>query len=341
MTAVLAAVGVATLVSGFIVIGTAGAVQADEEVPCGTPAQEAVYTTIEHPAEPAVYATVVVTPAKDAWVETITHPAVPAVYETVVIGKEYLWSNPPGQGNEDNPGEGEEAGNEERWLPQGESPPGNNDPGTPGAWIIVDERDVTDQRLVTPAKDAWTEVIPHAAQPEVTEQRLVSPEVPAWTEQKLVTPAVPAGPPCEDDETPPPPVKDVCTNLNGVQPDVPKGYTEQDGICTEIEVLPTEALDVCSNIKGAQAAVPAGLEAEDGRCVRPAEEKPDEVVGPDEVLGTAEAVPTAVDAGLGGPTVTTTSTSSPLGQGLVGAGVVMLLLAGSMQMGRARGAHQV
>jgi hypothetical protein len=53
-----------------------------------------------------------------------------------------------------------------------------------------------------------------------------------------------------------------------------------------------------------------------------------------------EALPTAVDAGLGGP-VASTSSSSLLGQGLVGAGLLMLLLAGSMRTGRReRGAHR-
>lgn len=358
MTAALAAVGVATLVAGAIVMGTAGTVQADDNVPCGTPAQEAVYKTIEHPAVPAVYETVVI---EEAWTESIEHPAVTeqrmtdpgqeAIEPTygykwwVYLGNSDVkpefdadddnWHAPPGQPPAPNLPEGVEDG----------VVYSTSDGTGGGSWFYYEEV-VTDpgQEYVAPTyetvvvEEGWTEFIEH---PEVTEQKLVSPAVPAWTEQKLVTPAVPAGPPCEDDETPPPAVKDVCTNLNGVQPDVPKGYTEQDGICTEIEVLPTEALDVCSNIKGAQAAVPAGLEAQDGRCVRPAEEKPDEVVGPDEVLGTAEAVPTAVDAGLGGSAVTTTSTSSPLGQGLVGAGLVMLLLAGAMQMGRARGAHQV
>ncbi len=357
MTAVLAAVGVATLVAGSIVMGTAGSAQGvDNEIPCDTPAQDAVYETIQHPAVPAVYETVVV---NEAWTETIEHPAVTEQRMTDP-GKEYVeptygyvwWVY---NGNSDEPPELDDS----NWhAPPGQPPAPNLPDGVEagvvystseedggGSWFYY-ERVVTDpgQEYVAPTyetvvvKAAWTETIEH---PAVTEQRLVSSAVPAWTEQKLVTPAVPAGPPCEDDETPPPPVKDVCTNVNGVQPDVPKGYTEKDGICTQIEVLPTEALDVCSNIKGAQAAVPAGLEAEDGRCVKPEADKPDEVVGPDEVLGTAEAVPTAVDAGLGGPTVTITSTSSPLGQGLVGAGLVMLLLAGAMQMGRARGAHQV
>jgi hypothetical protein len=161
--------------------------------------------------------------------------------------------------------------------------------------VVVPER--TEQRLV---KEAWTETIKH----------------PAVTEQKLVKPAVPAGPPCEDDETPPP-VKDVCDNLPGVQKDVPKGYTEVDGVCTQDEVKPAET----EKPKPTKAPAP-------------------DVVAPDEVAGTTEAVPTAVAAGLGGPTSTHASTSGLLGQGLVGAGLLMLLLAGALQVGRERGAHQ-
>jgi hypothetical protein len=67
-----------------------------------------------------------------------------------------------------------------------------------------------------------------------------------------------------------------------------------------------------------------------------------DVVAPDEVAPSAEALPTAVAAGIGGPTNTDASTGSLLlGQGLVGAGLLMLLLAGATQLGRReRGAHQ-
>jgi hypothetical protein len=53
-----------------------------------------------------------------------------------------------------------------------------------------------------------------------------------------------------------------------------------------------------------------------------------------------EAVPTAVDAGFG--PAAPVGQDGPLGQGLVGGGLLMLLLAGSMQMGRReRGAHEL
>lgn len=78
--------------------------------------------------------------------------------------------------------------------------------------------------------------------------------------------------------------------------------------------------------------------------------QPDEVEGVDSdrpkarpqpvVAGQPEALPTAVDAGLA--PVAAASPSSPLGQGLLAGGLVMLLLAGALQAGRReRGAHEV
>lgn len=101
------------------------------------------------------------------------------------------------------------------------------------------------------------------------------------------------------------------------------------------EVLPTEAEDVCPNIPGAQGSVPDGLVLEDDRCVAPTDEPTDEV------LGTATAVPTAVDAGLGGPLPTSLSTADLVGRSLVGGGLVLLMMAALMQAGRLEhGAHQ-
>jgi len=55
----------------------------------------------------------------------------------------------------------------------------------------------------------------------------------------------------------------------------------------------------------------------------------------------AAPVPTSVDAGIGGPMAGSTTTTL-LGQGLVGGGLMLLLLAGWMRKGQLpRGAHQV
>jgi serine protease len=105
------------------------------------------------------------------------------------------------------------------------------------------------------------------------------------------------------------------------------------------EVLPTEEVDVCTNIAGPQSAVPAGYTEKDGVCTEVAgteTEKPTP-----EVLGVQQEVPTAVNAGLG-DIAPTTSSSGMLGQGLLGGGMVMLLLAAWLKFGRVeRGAHQV
>jgi hypothetical protein len=305
MSAAIAAVGVASLIAGAVVLGAAGSAQgAEQEVPCGTPAQEAVYETIHHPAQPAVYETVVVQEGKEAWTEEIEHPAVPPVYDTVVVGVEYEYVHR-------NPGHPQSP----RWEVDGWNAESN--PGSDGWTKTGETREVTEQVLVSEGKDAWTEVIDHPEVPEITEERLVTPAKEAWTEEKLVSPAVPAGPPCvEEPETSPPPVTDVCTNLPGDQATVPVGFTGTDGVCVEDVV--------------------AGDEGEESEP----KSKP-ERVQPAEVLD-AEAVPTAVAAGLGGPVAPVGSSAGLLGQGLVAAGLLMLLLAGSAQLGRRRrGAHEV
>jgi hypothetical protein len=122
------------LAFGGIAFSASAADAAD--VPCGTPAVEAVYETVHHAEVPAVYEAVEVTPARPARDEVIHHEAVPAVFETDVITPEVpaydtsiehaaippvyetwnLWSNPPGGGNTANPGQGEEQGEEEQWV---------------------------------------------------------------------------------------------------------------------------------------------------------------------------------------------------------------------------------
>jgi hypothetical protein len=60
---------------------------------------------------------------------------------------------------------------------------------------------------------------------------------------------------------------DVCTNIDGVQTEVPSGYTESGGICTETSGGGgTELTDMCSNIEGVQTEVPQGMTAVEGIC---------------------------------------------------------------------------
>ncbi|WP_156163631.1 hypothetical protein [Demequina subtropica] len=65
-----------------------------------------------------------------------------------------------------------------------------------------------------------------------------------------------------------PPVVDVCSNLEGVQTEVPAGYkTHQDGTCSPCE---PPRIDVCKNLDGMQTTVPEGYEVdEDGNCTIP------------------------------------------------------------------------
>lgn len=109
---------------------------------------------------------------------------------------------------------------------------------------------------------------------------------------------------------------------------------------TDCEVAPTEAADVCTNIKGAQTEVPEGYSLVEGLCVAD-EVAPTEAVSPAAPAVGPVVVPTAVDAGLPGPTSVETGIGSPLGLGLIGAGLMMLLAAGALQTGRReRGTHE-
>ncbi|HEU4512289.1 MAG TPA: hypothetical protein VFR87_04225 [Nocardioidaceae bacterium] len=137
------------------------------------------------------------------------------------------------------------------------------------------------------------------------------------------------------------------------QPQVSTQQQVRDATAAECpaEVLPSESVDVCPNLAGVQEAVPADYSMVNGKCVKDTVEgfetekpkpRPEPVLGdrPDAVpVAVPEALPTAVDAGFG-PTGAVPQ-GSLLGQGLVGGGLLMLLMAGSMQMGRReRGAHE-
>lgn len=108
---------------------------------------------------------------------------------------------------------------------------------------------------------------------------------------------------------------DVCPNITGNQPTVPKGMTkDSSGDCVAPEV--------------------AGTETASPKPTKTPHEKPT-------VKGT-EAVPTAVDAGLPGPTATASSPVDLMAMSLVVGGFALLMSAGWMQIGRrTRGVHQV
>jgi hypothetical protein len=341
LSAAVAALGATSLVAGAVVLGAAGAAQGvEQDVPCGTPAKEAVYETIYHPETPAVYETVVVQEGKDAWTETIEHPAeyetvtIPAVVETKTVpGQRWAW-NPTGPNL--SPGDSTPLTDPERWtantsnyngtdpleeaFQQGAGNQGNN-----ASWFywttetveVVIEPERTEEQLV---KEAWTETIEHPAVPEITEERLVTPAKPAWTEQKLVSPAVPAGPPCPQEPGEPP----VTPGEPPVDTPVTPGEPPVD---TPVTPIDTPAVDEDDDILGDDDVIAGDDE---------------EASGDDDLVLGDEAVPTAVDAGLGGSAVPVSYTGGLLGQAMVVAGLLMLLLAGSAQLGRRRrGAHEV
>lgn len=119
--------------------------------------------------------------------------------------------------------------------------------------------------------------------------------------------------------------------------EAPAGYEMAEGA---VDVVLTEATPTNMGDGDAPVFVNAPVPDE----VLPAEaEKPkpaEPVAQPDEVLGTEAAVPTSIDAGLPGA-AGPGGTSSPLGQGLVASGLLLVALAGVMQLGRRdRGVHE-
>ena len=150
--------------------------------------------------------------------------------------------------------------------------------------------------------------------------------------------------------TSPPPVVDVCPNIDGNQAEVPDGYTKNPaGNC----VPPKGPKDVCPNIDEVQTEIPDGMTKNGaGDCVEPEiagteTASPSPTKKPDKKpsIKATDAVPTAVDAGLpGGPTFTSLSSSPTdlLAKSLVGGGLALLMAAGLMMIGRqTRGVHQV
>jgi len=121
--------------------------------------------------------------------------------------------------------------------------------------------------------------------------------------------------------------------------------TDEDGDC--FVPAPAGSLDVCPNLTGNQSEIPVNrVKNGAGNCVIPAEVAGTETASPKPdkapVVKGVEAVPTAVAAGLGdGPTMTGSSPIDLLAQMLVGGGLVLLMAAGWLQIGRrTHGVHQ-
>lgn len=468
-TRMVALTGAAGLLSAAAVMGVGTSAFATQgDVPCGTPAQEAVYDTIEHPAQPAQYETVVIE-AEDTleewavmspgegweqgegrWVETeaavpgipevpelshteykfskvvVTQAYQPAQYETVVTEREwtkvlqhgyteYEWkwwglnhgvkawsrSTPP---RLNWLGEWRKTGNERsvhavhdtKWFPasrhmgdQGWIPTGNErteqrevspevpeltdtvyawfatDPGAP--WVATGKtKKVVDREYVpgVPGKDAegYTEYLWTKFVPAVTEERMVKEAVEAWVEKILVTPEVPAGPPCEDDTIPEQPedlvVVAVTAEVVDCDADVATTTTtttttpyvwdeegEQWVLGEPVTVTETDerelTADECPVVVPIEDEV-AGVEEERETPAKPVKNAPtgDEVLGVEASAPSAApvAVPTAVNAGVPAAAAQDDLTVPAL----LGGSSLMLLLAGWFQLGRReRGAQEI
>jgi hypothetical protein len=343
MIAAVAAVGVTSLVAGAVVLGTASAAQgADEDVPCGTPAQEAVYETIHHPAQEAVYETVVVPEQTltewavespgEGWVKgesrfVETAPGSPEVPEEYYWEYEYAKTVVVEEAVYETLYEFKHRNGNTRWESDPNWNSNNNDSSNgwtatgntmPGELITPAVEETVHEWFAQNPGDPWEptgekrkvvtqEYVP-GTEPEGYYEYLWTKVVPASTEERLVTPA-----------------KEAWTEEKLVSPAVPAGPP-----CPEEPVVEEPVVEepVVKPIE-AEVEVPADKKAQS-----------DKKAQPDEVLA-AEAVPTAVAAGLGAPGPVS-STGGLLGQGLVAAGLFMVLLAGSAQMGRRRrGAHEV
>ncbi len=89
--------------------------------------------------------------------------------------------------------------------------------------------------------------------------------------------------------TAPPPPVDVCTNIDGLQTEVPAGMVVNGGICT----TPPPPTDVCTNIDGLQTEVPAGMIVNAGICTTPPSPLP-----PVDVCTNIDGLQTEVPAGM-------------------------------------------
>ena len=129
--------------------------------------------------------------------------------------------------------------------------------------------------------------------------------------------------------------EDFCPNLDGVQEGLPVGHSLLNGLC------------ILNQVRGVEGEAPSG-NAPGGKTPgkKPTEEPTVKGVAAEAPASgkarTSVQVPLAVDAGFGVPSAGGTATANLLGQGLMGAGLMLLLLAGWTRKDRlSRGAHQV
>ena len=194
----------ATAISAGLALGLAAPVSA-AEVPCGTPAVDAVYKTVVTPGKPAVTHTdrilvsAAVPEVPGTPERTITHPAVTHTEKVFYVLR--------GWDKEENPTTSSPGWKKNNGQHKGHPDPGPNTPYTTGNddeenpksrnWFYYKLDTVVD-------KPAYTEVIPavpgtpgkDAVYQDVTV--VIEPAVPQKTERVLVSTATPAGPKCPE-----------------------------------------------------------------------------------------------------------------------------------------------
>lgn len=373
VTALLAVLSLVLMSGGLIMVSAsgAGATGNGAETQCGTPGKDAYDdVVVDTPARPA-YDDVVHHDAVPAVTRVVHHDAVQAVYVT-----EYQWSNPPGQGNDENPGNGGEPGAEEKWLPEGQSPNANANQN--GRWVKTGQ---TRQTQVTAGTPAWDETVVVTPAQEAYDQTIHHDAVPAVT-HTVHHDAVPAGPPCED------PVE-LCPDGSArageavpctVTPNLPSqtaptcslagaitapaaqtgvrvsrtelvdgkvqfvstpasGYSfegQAQSVSTTVQARPRLTGSACGDLLGDDAT--GGKPSVKPAAAKPAAAKPAaKVQGTADVLGDASPLPTAVDAGLSGqPQNGPRSVQALVGQALLGGGLLLLVVTGWSGLGRRR-----
>lgn len=347
MTKVLAGIGVATLLSGVVVMGTSGSAQAAGSEPEGNQ----VRVTICHKNQGA---TGYVVQSPEA--SSILSQGHTEHQDGQDIIPPFAWWEKVGDGPDSAWVRHDEAGqNTDKlsWIGNGCKPPKPSDVretrDLPGVLDCGADTFTVDHQERTLTHDwdgeEWVAVWSEWSTFESTVTTPTIQQCPTDGEDPCPNgDHNGAGPGCGT-SPPPPPSTDRCKNIPGDQVEVPAGHSESKGVCTKGAVLPTET----EKPKPTKTPEPEVAPSEKPKPTEAADPSlaPAQVAGtatalPHKVAGTAEAVPTAVAAGLGGPSGTDRPTGSVLGQGLVGAGMLMLLLAGALRQGRReRGAHQV
>lgn len=238
----------ATAIAGGIAFGLASPAMASE-VPCGTPAVDAVYKTVTTPGKPAVWEEhKVIDVAYQPAVEEQSHiekvvvtPAVEAV-----PAQWWVWSPNKDQGPFDGPPafptdpRGTWQGPKTNGGPQQDVTGTFHNGSGHGDWfhreagVEAKPAVYNDVKVIdVAAKDAVEEV-------SHIDRVLVSPMVEEKTEQVLVSPEVPAGPPCEEKPEvpvePETPVTPVVPQKPVVNPEKPVTVVDKPQVVTQKRV---------------------------------------------------------------------------------------------------------